>query len=144
MNPFTELQRFFERMSEQYDETAEAWSFDEPFGELALGAESMATDLVERDEAYVVAVDLPGFERDDVDIQVTDSTLRIDAERETEVAEEGERYVRRERQEQSAHRSIELPAEVEKDEVTATMENGVLTITLPRAEVEEAHHIEIE
>ena len=143
-NPFAELERLFERMSEQYDETAGAWSFEEPFGSLGAGSESVATDLVEREDAYVVAVDLPGFDRDDVEIEVTDATLRIEAERETEIAEEGDRYVHHERREESAHRTIELPTEVEKDEVTARMENGVLTITLPRAEAEAAHHIEIE
>jgi len=131
-------------MSEQYDETADAWSFDEPFGDLALGAESMAADLVERDDAYVVAVDLPGFEEADVDLEVTDTTLRIDAERETAIDEEGDRYVHRERHEQSTQRTIDLPSEVEKDAVTATMENGVLTVRLPRMEAEESHHIEIE
>ena len=144
MNPFTELQRLFERMSEQYDESAEAWTFDQPFGELALGAESMAIDVVERDDAYVVVMDLPGFERDDVDIQVTDTRLRVDAERETTVAEEGDRYVHREREEQSAERSIELPEPVRVDDVTAMMEHGVLTVRLPREEVEEAQEIEIE
>jgi HSP20 family protein len=137
------MERLLRRLSEQYEETAETWEFDRPFGDLTLGTEIPA-DVVEQDDSYVVTVDLPGFERDDVDIEVTDHTLHVDAQRETTVDEDGDRYLRRERQETSAHRALRLPEEVQPGDVTAQMHNGVLTVTLPRSAVEEAHRIEIE
>jgi HSP20 family protein len=145
-NPLEELEQFFERMSRRFEETSSDWYGDDPLG-WRQSVEPMALDLVERDGEFVATVDLPGFERDDVDVRVTDHTLRIDAERETrseEEEEEAERYVRRERRRESAHRSLRLPAEVDAESVTARMENGVLVVTLPKREVEEAHDIAIE
>jgi HSP20 family protein len=143
-NPFEELEQLFDRMSRQFDDATRMWESDGPFGRLSAEVESMAIDLVEHDDEFVVAVDLPGFERDDVEIQVTDHTLRIEAEHEESMEEEEGQYLRHERRHESTRRSIRLPDEVDKENVKARMKNGVLTITLPRAEVEEARTIEIE
>jgi HSP20 family protein len=139
-NPFDELERLFERMSRQFDEATGMWNAETPFGRM----ESMSIDLVETDDEFVVTADLPGFERDDVDIQVTDHTLRIEAEHEEATEEHEADYLRRERRHESVHRSIRLPDEVDKEAVEARMKNGVLTVTLPRLEAEEARSIEIE
>jgi len=143
-NPFEEIERFFERMSRQFDEASRMWEADGPFGGWTPETESMAIDLVEHDDEFVVTVDLPGFEREDVTIEVTDHTLRIEAEHEEALDEEEENYLRRERRRESTRRSVRLPDEVDKEGVEARMKNGVLTVTLPRLEVEEAHTIEIE
>ncbi|WP_435348889.1 Hsp20/alpha crystallin family protein [Haloarchaeobius sp. HRN-SO-5] len=144
-NPFEELERLFDRMGRQFEEASRSWETDYPFDWWSSDFESMAIDLVEHDDEFVVTVDLPGFERDDVDIEVTNHTLRIEAEREeaTEEVEE-ERYLRHERSHEATHRSIRLPDEVDADNVTATMNNGVLTIALPRVESEESRKIDIE
>jgi HSP20 family protein len=139
-NPFDELERLFERMSRQFDEATGMWNAETPFGRM----ESMSIDLVEADGEFVVTADLPGFERDDVDIQVTDHTLRIEAEHEEATEEREADYLRRERRHESMHRSIRLPDDVDKEAVEARMKNGVLTVTLPRLEAEEARSIEIE
>ncbi|GAB7095345.1 Hsp20/alpha crystallin family protein [Halolamina litorea] len=141
-NPFEDIEQFFERMSRQFEESADAWENDGPLGRW--GGEEMAIDLVEHDDEFVVTIDLPGFEKDDVDVRVTDHTLRIEADREESTDEESERYLRHERRERSMSRSIRLPEEVRKEEVKARMNNGVLTVTVPKMEVEEAHSIEIE
>ncbi|MDR9430843.1 MAG: Hsp20/alpha crystallin family protein [Natronomonas sp.] len=144
-NPLEELERFFERMSHQFDDTRmwdpsgsiERWSSE--FG-------TMAVDLIDRDDEFVATVDMPGFDREEIDVRVTDHTLRITAEHEERLDEEKEegRYIRHERRRESADRSIRLPDDVDPDEVTARMKNGVLTITLPKLEAEEARGIEIE
>lgn len=143
-NPFEELQPLFERMSRQFDDTSRMWESEGPFGRWVSEAGSMAVDLVDRDGEFVATVDLPGFEREDVDIQVTDHTLRIEAEHEEMLEEEEERFIRHERRHESTERSIRLPEEVDKEAVNARMKNGVLTITLPKIEIEEARKIEIE
>ena len=143
-NPFEEMERFFERLTRQYDEASRAWEPEGPLGRWAGRFESPALDLVERDESFVVTVDLPGFERDEVVIRVTDHMLRIEAEREQTSEEEDERYIRRERSHESTKREIRLPDEVLREEVHARMKNGVLTVTLPKLEAEEAETIEIE
>lgn len=142
-NPFEEIERFFDRLSHQFEEASETWTPDTPFGRWP-SFEPMSVDVVENDADFVVTVDLPGFDRDDVTIEVSDHTLRVEADREERVDEEEPRYLRHERRHESAERSIRLPGDVDKEAVTATMKNGVLTVTLPKTEVEESHTVEIE
>ncbi|MFB6142830.1 MAG: Hsp20/alpha crystallin family protein [Halorientalis sp.] len=142
-NPFEEIERFFERMSRQFEEASQSWESDGPMAQWSRG-KSMAVDLVERDDEFVVTVDLPGFERDDVSIRVTDHTLRIEADHEEVLDEDTEDYIRHERRHESTQRSIPLPEEVDKERVSARMKNGVLTVTLPKVEAEEATQVDIE
>jgi HSP20 family protein len=143
-NPFEEMERFFERLTRQFDEASRMWETEEPFGRLTAAGSSPAVDLVEEDDSFVVTVDLPGFERDEVEIRVTDSTLSVEARHEEELDEESERYIRRERRHETIQRSIHLPDEIDTENVKARMKNGVLTVTLPKLEAEEAQTIEIE
>lgn len=131
-------------MSRELDEASKRWGSGETYEEWESGLESMAVDLVEHDDEFVVTADLPGFERDDVSVQVTDQTLQIEAKRERALDEEEEQFLRHERRHRSMRRSLRLPAEIQKDGVSARMKNGVLTITLPKLEVEEAHRVDIE
>lgn len=143
-NPFEDLERLFDRMGRQFEESTRAWEPDGPFGQWRPEFERLSVDLVERDEEFVATVDLPGFERDDVDVQVTNRTLRIAAEREETVESADEEYLRNERSQESAKRSIRLPDDVDVEAVDARMRNGVLTVTLPKLEAEEAREIDIE
>lgn len=145
INPFTELERLFSQLSEQFDDTSRELETTEPFRRLSLGPSSMAVDVVEHDGTFVVTADLPGFVSDEVDVHVTDHTLRIDADHEetTEADSEG-RYVRRERRRESQSRSVRLPSDVDAASVTARMEHGVLTVELPKEAAEEAREIDIE
>jgi len=143
-NPFEELERLFERMGRQFDDATRMWDEEGPFGGWPTEMESVSIDLAETDDEFVVTADLPGFGRDDVDIRVTDHTLHIEADREEATEEHEAEYLRRERRHESVRRSIRLPGEVDKDAVTATMKHGVLTVTLPRLEAEDARSIDIE
>ncbi|MGQ4555489.1 Hsp20 family protein [Halobellus sp. GM3] len=143
-NPFEELERIFERMSRQFEDAPQILESGGPLERWATEYDTMPIDLLEHDDEYVVTVDLPGFERDDVSIRVTDHTLVVEAERESTVDEDEERYLRRERRHESMQRSVRLPNEVEKEDVSAKMTHGVLTVSLPKLEVAEARTIEIE
>ncbi|MFC7176961.1 Hsp20/alpha crystallin family protein [Halosegnis marinus] len=138
-NPFEELEQFFDQLSRQLDDSG--WRFDAPLGEH--GAR-MAVDLLDDGDAFVVTVDLPGYERDEVDVRVTDHTLRIEAAHdEASEAATGE-YIRNERRHASLQRSIRVPEEVDTDGVSARMRNGVLTVTLPKVVVAAAREVDIE
>jgi len=131
-NPFEEIERIFDRMSEEFGA--------EPF----TAGESMAVDVVDRGDEFVVTADVPGFGKDDIDVTLADQTLRIAAEREEESAEEAADYVRRERRQASTSRSVRLPATVEEEGISATYKHGVLTITLPKREGGGGQRIEVE
>ena len=137
------LERLFERMSQQFDEASEAWESGRTLAWWSEG-ESLPIDLLDSEGEFVVTVDLPGFERDDVDVTVTEHTLRIEAGHEQLVDQEEGTVLRHERHHEFAQRSVPLPEKVDTDDVTARMKNGVLTITLPRAEAEAARKIDID
>ena len=142
-NPLTELERLFERMGSQFDEASYRWESQGPL--MAWRSDrDPAVDLVDRDDEFVATVDLPGFERGDIDVRVTGRELRVEAEREATDDDETERYVRRERRRRSVRRSIRLPDDVDTEGVEARIGNGVLTVTLPKAEPEPAREVEVE
>lgn len=132
-DPFDDLQRVFERMTRQFEDAAKTWDEDF-FGFDIQGSQRISIDLADRDSEFVVTADVPGFHQDDIEVRLADNTLHIEAEHEeSEEAEEGT-YLRRERRRRSMSRSVRLPEPVEDDEVSATYQNGVLTITLPKVE----------
>ncbi|WP_255150409.1 Hsp20/alpha crystallin family protein [Halorarius halobius] len=142
-NPFEELSEIFDRMSRQFDETTDTWQSE--FGDWSLTGRTPSLDLVEHDDEFRVTVDLPGYTKSDVDVRVTDHTLHIEAERSEEAEESNDHYLRRERSHRQVGRQIHLPESVDADAVEATMKNGVLTITVPKAEpATQGHAIEIE
>lgn len=142
-NLFEEIEQIFERTSQQFDERAESWGDDGPLARVA-DPEGMAVDLVEHGDEFLVTVDVPGFDKDDVDVRPTDDTLRVEAEHGEFVDEGGERSLRRERRHESMRRSIRLPEEGDTESVDARMNNGVLTVTVPKLEATEARTIEVQ
>lgn len=101
-----------------------------------------ATDVAERDQALVVEMDLPGYRHEDLDISVIGSELTIKGHR-PEPVTEGVNYLRRERTAAEFARTIHLPVEVNVEGVTADLDQGVLRITLPKAQSVVPRKIEI-
>lgn len=94
---------------------------------------ALPVDVADTGDAFVVVTDLPGYDREDVHVTLVDeTTLAITADRETEAVEDADRYVTRERQRTSVSRQVGLPAPVEESETSASLDDGVLTVTLPR------------
>ena len=137
-NPFDEIEQFFERMSRQFEESE--WP-------MAMGAD-ISVDVAEHDDEFVVTADLPGYEKEHIDLKLSDSTLRISAEKEAMTDEEKELeegyYIRKERRHESISRSVKLPEEVDEEGVKASLKHGVLTITLPKLAVSEAESRKID
>lgn len=103
-------------------------------------------DVRDTDKALEVRADLPGMEEKDIDIRLSDNrTLVIKAERQAEEDKSGNGWHIHERSHGSFMRSIPLPCEVNADKVSADYDQGVLTITLPKApeEQQSARRIEI-
>ncbi len=91
-------------------------------------------DVSETEDAYIVKASIPGVNPDDIDITLTDNVLTIKAEIKEEKEIEEAKYHLRERRFGVFSRSITLPTAVEADKVEAVYENGVLTLTIPKAE----------
>lgn len=100
-----------------------------------------AADLSESDDAYVIALELPGARRDDVNIEVAENELTITGE-----IREGERkgrLRRRTRRLGEFEYRITLPDEVDVEKIDATLEDGVLTVRVPKSERAKPRRIEI-
>lgn len=125
-NPFEELERLFERMSEQV----------EPGEWQRWGVRDISVDLIDRGDGFELHADLPGYDRSDIDLTLSEGRLRIEAVREIDVIDEDseDRYVLRERAKDSVSRSVRLPEPIDDSEAVARYRNGVLTITLPKEE----------
>ena len=98
------------------------------------GAVEMPLDVHQTDKEYVVKATLPGARPEDVDVSVVGETLTIKATVQEEKDVKEEDYLLRERRYASFARTITLPTEVQADKVEATLENGILTLKLPKAE----------
>jgi HSP20 family protein len=99
-------------------------------------------DMYEEKGKLIVKTELPGIKSEDLDVKLEGGTLSIRAERKEEVKEDKTHHTR-ERYYGQYFRSVKLPYPVREDKVSATLEEGVLEIRLPKAEEVEAKKIEV-
>ncbi|MBR7167538.1 MAG: Hsp20/alpha crystallin family protein [Bacteroidales bacterium] len=93
-----------------------------------------AINVIETDSEYDMEMAVPGLTKEDLNVQVDENCLNISMEKKTETEHKNEKknYLRREFSTQQFFRSFELPENVEKEKITAKVENGVLKIALPK------------
>ena len=91
-------------------------------------------DVQEDKDNFRVRVELPGLKREDITVSIEDGTLVISGERKTETADEGTEVHRQERYYGKFSRALTLPSAVAADQVKAAYKDGILTVTLPKAE----------
>jgi HSP20 family protein len=94
---------------------------------------TLPLDIRQSDDAFEIEASVPGYRPEDVDITFDDNVLTIRGTRHEDEVMRGT-YVRRERNAHSVYRQVSLPTEVKTDEITASFDNGVLTITVPRTQ----------
>jgi HSP20 family protein len=88
----------------------------------------------DKGDKFVLTAEVPGVKKEDFDISISDSMFHLKAESGEEMHEEGECYVCQERTSASYHRSMEFPEEIDSSNAKVTLENGVLTVDLPKKE----------
>ena len=95
---------------------------------------SLPVDIRQTDAAFFVEASVPGFAPDDVEVTFEDGVLTIAGRRTSTETSKDTTYVRRERRSTSVFRQIGLPSEVRAQDITATFENGVLRVEIPRTQ----------
>ncbi|MEW6159599.1 MAG: Hsp20/alpha crystallin family protein [Verrucomicrobiota bacterium] len=134
-SPMTELRNRINRM------------FDVPEaagGEMDLfSAWAPAVDVHEDRDKVVVTAELPGMQKNDIDVSVHENTLLISGERKCEEEKSGAEYYQCERYFGKFQRSIALPHTVDTSKVEAKYKDGILTVTLPKSEQAKARQIQI-
>jgi len=103
-----------------------------------------AIDIIERPEAIIVKAELPGVEKDNIDISLQENRLTISGNIEKDKEEKKEDFYYSERSYTSYSRSIDIPCRVNAERITAKLKNGILTVTMPKAEDVKAKKITVE
>ncbi len=98
------------------------------------GLRRLALDVYEDDNGYSVTASMPGIDPEELDISFSENRLTIQGETQAQEVDESAKWHVRERQIGRYMRSITLPAAVNADNIGAAYEDGVLTLTLPKAE----------
>lgn len=102
-----------------------------------------ALDVHETGDELVVSAALPGLKAEDVDITITGQTLSIRGEFKADEKVERDQYLYRERRYGTFHRQLQLPVRVQGDATTASFEDGVLTLHIPKAEEVKPRQIQV-
>jgi HSP20 family protein len=118
------------------------WSNFERAGQLFTGW-SPALDLYQSNDNVVAVAELPGMRKEDIEISLHDGTLTISGERKRESSGNGENAERTERYIGRFRRSIALPTRVDAGKVSAVYRDGILTVTLPKAEEVKPKQIQV-
>ena len=91
------------------------------------------SDIKEDENSYVVEAELPGFEKEDISIDMEDGVLSISAERKAETEDKKDGYVRKERYMGKVSRSYTFDS-VDEEQIKAKYDKGILTVTLPKVQ----------
>ena len=102
-----------------------------------------AVDVAEENTAYVVQMELPGVNKDDVKITIESNVLTIRGEKKTESEEAEKSFHRTERSDGSFQRSFTLPGTVKNDKIDAVYKDGILTVSLPKIVESRPKQIEV-
>lgn len=136
-DPFKELENLRREMERLFDTFISERGFGREF------AWTPAIEVKELPDKYILKVDVPGVKKEDLKLEVSDNVLTIHGERKEEKEEKEAQYYRREILYGSFQRSVQLPSNVEPDKISAKLENGVLSIEIPKTEKAKSKEIPI-
>lgn len=100
---------------------------DDFINSLPIPRKNMKTDVIELDDKYVLEVELPGYNKDDIKISIVDDILTIEASKSTETKKEG-KQIMQERQSEKISRSFTFGRKLASEDVTASYDNGILKL----------------
>ena len=140
-DPFRDVATLQDRMNRIFEDHLDRGRSGEEG--LRTGVWMPAVDIYETKDAICVRAELPGVDKDAVNVEVKDGVLALHGERKFEKEVKEENYHRVERAYGTFHRSFSLPSSVDGERVTARMQNGVLEVTLPKREQAKTKKISI-
>ncbi|MBI3754320.1 MAG: Hsp20/alpha crystallin family protein [Deltaproteobacteria bacterium] len=141
-DPFKDLLTIQERMNRLFDETLS--KAKAPCEGIAGGGWSPPVDIYETEEHIILKAELPGIDKRDIEVEIQDNILALKGERRFEKNVQEENYHRMERSYGSFQRAFTLPYIVNKDDIKAKYNNGVLEITLQKILEQKPKAIKIE
>ncbi len=135
-DPFRDLRQMDETMNRLW----------RGYGGAPTGTEdwNISLDVVQRTDEIIVKASVPGVKPDGIDLAIEDNVLTIRAERKPDFEDQQSVYLVQERPTGSFYRALSLPETVDANKIQSTYENGVLTVTLPKAEEKKKKQIKIQ
>jgi HSP20 family protein len=140
-DPFRDLLSIQDRMNRLFEQTLSRSRSEEG---IAASTWTPTVDIYETPETIVLKAELPGLSREDIEIQIRDNALTLKGERRFAKDVQQENYLRIERAYGAFQRSFTLPATIQQDKIRAVFRDGVLELTLPKAEEAKPKKIAIE
>ncbi len=140
-DPLRDLLSIQDRMNRLFEQTLSRSRREEG---ITASTWSPAVDIYETPETIIMKADLPGLSREDIEIQIGDNTLTLRGERRFAKDVQQENYLRIERAYGAFQRNFTLPATVQQEKIRAIFRDGVLELTLPKAEEAKPKKIAIE
>ena len=145
--PFMDLTRWDRDMDRMMDDffgrRFRPWWPDRWFRTDEMEVRAPVVDVFEDKNDIVVKAELPGMDKDNIEVNLTDNTLTIKGEKKKEEEVKEENYYRCERAYGSFVRSVELPKAVHADKVKASFKNGILEVRVPKTEEAKAKEIKV-
>ena len=138
-DPFAEMASLRDTVEHLFEDPR-AWRM----GSLASAGNLFPVDVLDTSDEVIVKASLPGVAPEDIDISVTGEVLTLKGESKEEHEEKAKNWYRRERRQGSFVRQIQLPTEVNSEKAEAVFENGVLKLTLPKAETMKPKTIKVQ
>ena len=128
------MRRQFDRFMNQYSDTSRRSTGAGVFPQLNVSEDA---------NKFYLRAELPGVTSNDLDIQATGKTVSISGERKIHFENENARYHRREREGGKFSRVLAMPSDVDADRIEARLENGILTVIVPKAEAAKPRQIKV-
>jgi len=142
-DPFQDLLAIQDEMNQLFGQAMGQGGRAASGGEAGARAWAPALDIAERNDAYVVTVEVPGIKPEELDITIENGALTISGERRFETESKEQQFHRIERRYGAFRRSITLPNRVKADAVEASFEDGLLQVVVPKAEEAKPKRIEV-
>ncbi len=136
--PFDTLRREMDRLFNDFDRGFWATPFRrslfdvEPLWRQEFAGAKPAADIVEKDKAYEITVELPGLDEKDIEVKLANGGVTIKGTKKEEKEEKNENYQLQERRFGSFERYFTVPEGVDADKIEANFKKGILTVTLPK------------
>ena len=140
---FDDLDQWFDDFFSRRWPQAFDWRLPFAGKELSISSGFPKVDVIDHDDKIEIQAALPGVKKEDLDVSITENSVTIRASTKQEEKKEGEHYYRREISRGEFQRTLALPTYVKGDQAKASFKDGMLNITLPKAEFSKRKRIEI-
>lgn len=126
-DPFSEMQQMRQRMNQLFDE-----SFDHGLGGASSGFLSPQTDIKAEDNRYIITLDIPGMDKESINVEVKNGTLVVSGQRSAQQESKGDKFYSQQRSFGQFLKTFPLPVDAKEDQLEARYDKGVLEIIVQR------------